>query len=68
MATVQSADVARLTHLIEQKLFVMYLEHRMRSCFMEVTILRSGWSEMLRDLTEIRELAADMRGAQTNPK
>jgi hydroxylamine dehydrogenase len=52
--------------VIEQKLFVMYLEHRMRT-FQGAFhanpdyALWYGWSEMQRDLTEIRELAADMR-------
>jgi hypothetical protein len=52
--------------VIEQKLFVMYLEHRMRT--FQGTFHASpdyalwyGWSEMQRDLTEIRELAADLR-------
>ncbi|HET7205460.1 MAG TPA: multiheme c-type cytochrome [Terriglobales bacterium] len=52
--------------VIEQKLFVMYLEHRMRT--FQGTFHASpdyamwyGWSEMQRDLTEIRELAAEMR-------
>jgi hydroxylamine dehydrogenase len=52
--------------VIEQKLFVMFLEHRMRT--FQGTFhanpdyaLWYGWSEMQRDLTEIRELAADMR-------
>jgi len=52
--------------VIEQKLFVMYLEHRMRT--FQGTFHSSpdyamwyGWSEMQRDLTEIRERAADMR-------
>lgn len=52
--------------VIEQKLFVMYLEHRMRT--FQGTFHASpdyalwyGWSEMRRDLTEIKELAADMR-------
>jgi len=56
--------------VIEQKLFVMYLEHRMRT--FQGTFHASpdyalwyGWSEMQRDLTEIRELAADMRQKQT---
>ncbi len=51
---------------IEQTLFVMYLEHRMR-CF-QGTFHSSpdyamwyGWSEMQRDLTEIRAMAADLR-------
>ena len=52
--------------VIEQKLFVMYLEHRMRT--FQGTFHASpdyalwyGWSEMQRDLTEIKELAAEMR-------
>jgi len=52
--------------MIEQKLFVMFLEHRMRT--FQGTFhanpdyaLWYGWSEMLRDLTEIRENAAEMR-------
>jgi hypothetical protein len=52
--------------VIEQKLFVMYLEHRMRT--FQGTFHASndyalwyGWSEMQRDLTEITELAATMR-------
>jgi hydroxylamine dehydrogenase len=52
--------------VIEQKLFVMYLEHRMRA--FQGTFhanpdyaLWYGWSEMQRDLTEIKALAADMR-------
>jgi hydroxylamine dehydrogenase len=52
--------------VIEQKLFVMFLEHRMRT--FQGTFhanpdyaLWYGWSEMQRDLTEIRELSADMR-------
>jgi len=51
---------------IEQKLFVMFLEHRMRT--FQGTFhanpdyaLWYGWSEMQRDLTEIRFLAAEMR-------
>lgn len=54
--------------VIEQKLFVMYLEHRMRT--FQGTFHASpdyalwyGWSEMQRDLTEIKELAAEMRRA-----
>jgi len=53
---------------IEQKLFVMFLEHRMRA--FQGTFhanpdyaLWYGWSEMRRDLTEIKELAAAMRAA-----
>jgi hypothetical protein len=52
--------------VVEQKLFVMYLEHRMRT--FQGTFHASpdyalwyGWSEMQRDLTEIRELAEQMR-------
>jgi hypothetical protein len=52
--------------VIEQKLFVMYLEHRMRT--FQGTFHQSddyamwyGWSEMQRDLTEIKELAENMR-------
>jgi hypothetical protein len=52
--------------VIEQKLFVMHLEHRMRT--FQGTFHASpdyaiwyGWSEMQRSLTEIKELAADLR-------
>ena len=52
--------------VIEQKLFVMYLEHRMRA--FQGTFhanpdyaLWYGWSEMQRDLTEIKALAEEMR-------
>jgi hydroxylamine dehydrogenase len=52
--------------VVEQKLFVMYLEHRMRT--FQGTFHGSpdyalwyGWSEMQRDLTEIRELGEQMR-------
>jgi hydroxylamine dehydrogenase len=58
--------------VIEQKLFVMYLEHRMRT--FQGTFHASndyalwyGWSEMVRDLTEIKELAADMRRNHMGP-
>lgn len=51
---------------IEQKLFVMFLEHRMRA--FQGTFhanpdyaLWYGWSEMQRDFTEIMEMAAEMR-------
>jgi hydroxylamine dehydrogenase len=51
---------------IEQKLFVMFLEHRMRT--FQATFHASpdyalwyGWSEMQRDLTEINEMAAEIR-------
>ncbi|MFH1574828.1 MAG: multiheme c-type cytochrome [Acidobacteriota bacterium] len=53
---------------IEQRLFVMHLEHRMRA--FQGTFhnnpdyaLWYGWSEMKRDLTEIRAMAAEMRKA-----
>ena len=52
--------------VVEQKLFVMFLEHRMRT--FQGTYHASpdyalwyGWSEMQRDLTEINELAVQMR-------
>ena len=52
--------------VIEQKLFVMFLEHRMRA--FQGTFhanpdyaLWYGWSEIQRDLTEIKEMAAEMR-------
>ncbi|MEW5981148.1 MAG: multiheme c-type cytochrome [Acidobacteriota bacterium] len=53
--------------VIEQKLFVMFLEHRMRTfqgAFHNNPdyALWYGWSEMQRDLSEIKELAADLRG------
>jgi hydroxylamine dehydrogenase len=51
---------------IEQTLFVMFLEHRMRT--FQGTFHASpdyalwyGWSEMQRDLTEIKEMAAEIR-------
>lgn len=52
--------------VIEQRLFEMHLKHRMRS-FQGVFHANPdyanwyGWSEMQRDLTEIKEMAADMR-------
>lgn len=56
--------------VIEQKLFVMYLEHRMRT--FQGTFHGSpdyalwyGWSEMQLDLTEIRELAETIRKSRT---
>jgi len=55
--------------VIEQKLFVMFLEHRMRT-FQGVFhanpdyALWYGWSEMQRDLTEIRTLAKALRDEQ----
>ena len=52
--------------VVEQKLFVMFLEHRMRT--FQGTFHASpdyalwyGWSDMQRDLTEIKELSAQMR-------
>jgi hydroxylamine dehydrogenase len=55
--------------VIEQKLFVMFLEHRMRA--FQGTFhgnpdyaMWYGWSEMQRDLTEIKELAAEMRATK----
>jgi hydroxylamine dehydrogenase len=52
--------------VIEQKLFVMFLEHRMRA--FQGTFhanpdyaLWYGWSELQRDLQEIKELAETMR-------
>ncbi|MBI5471190.1 MAG: cytochrome C [Ignavibacteriae bacterium] len=54
---------------IEQKLFVMFLEHRMRA--FQGTFhgnpdyaLWYGWSELQRDITEIRSLAAELRAAK----
>jgi hypothetical protein len=51
---------------IEQRLFVMHLEHRMRA--FQGTFhanpdyaLWYGWSEMVRDLAEIKEMARDLR-------
>jgi hypothetical protein len=53
---------------VEQKLFVMFLEHRMRS--FQGTFhanpdyaLWYGWSEMKRSLEEVKNLAADIRQA-----
>lgn len=51
---------------IEQRLFTMHLEHRMRAfqgAFHNNPdySLWYGWSEMVRDLTEIREQAAELR-------
>jgi len=52
--------------VIEQKLFVMFLEHRMRAFQGSFHANPDyafwyGWSEMQRDLTEIKALAKDMR-------
>jgi hypothetical protein len=54
---------------IEQKLFVMFLEHRMRTfqgAFHASPdyVTWYGWSEMQRDLTEIRALAGELRRAK----
>jgi hypothetical protein len=52
--------------VIEQKLFIMFLEHRMRT-FQGAFHANPdysfwyGWSEMQRDLTEIKEKAAEIR-------
>jgi cytochrome c553 len=51
---------------IEQTLFVMHLEHRMRAFQGAFHMnpdysLWYGWSEMVRDLTEIRERAEELR-------
>jgi len=51
---------------VEQKLFVMFLEHRMRTfqgAFHNNPdySLWYGWSEMQRDLTEIKEKAGELR-------
>ena len=57
--------------VIEQKLFIMFLEHRMRA-FQGAFhanpdyALWYGWSEMQRDLTEIKEMAAEMREKAEN--
>ena len=58
--------------VIEQKLFVMMMEHRMRAfqgSFHSNPDYATwyGWSEMQRDLTEINELAAQMRQAARAP-
>jgi len=52
--------------VVEQKLFVMFLDHRMRT--FQATFHASpahalwyGWREMHRDLAEIKELSAQMR-------
>ena len=52
--------------VIEQRLFVMFLEHRMRTFQGAFHAspdysLWYGWSEMVRDLTDIKTLAADLR-------
>jgi hypothetical protein len=59
--------------VIEQKLFVMHLEHRMRA--FQGTFHANpdyatwyGWSELRRDLTEIKELADEMRRRHAEAK
>jgi hypothetical protein len=54
---------------VEQRLFEMHLKHRMRA--FQGTFhanpdyaLWYGWSEMVRDLSEIREMAATLRAAK----
>jgi hydroxylamine dehydrogenase len=54
---------------IEQTLFVMFLEHRMRAFQGAFHAnpdysLWYGWSEMVRDLTDIKSMAADLRSAK----
>lgn len=51
---------------IEQRLFVMHLEHRMRTFQGSFHAnpdyaLWYGWSEMVRDLADIKEMAEDLR-------
>ncbi len=59
--------------VIEQKLFIMFLEHRMRA-FQGVFHANPdysiwyGWSEMRRDLAEIKEKAAELRAKERNGK
>jgi hypothetical protein len=55
--------------VIEQKLFVMFLKHRMRAfqgSFHQNPdySLWYGWSEMVRDLTEIKARARELRQTQ----
>ncbi len=59
--------------VVEQKLFVMHLEHRMRT--FQGTFhanpdyaLWYGWSEMRRSLTEIKQLAEEMRRTHRAPR
>src|SRR4030042_4822957 len=59
--------------VIEQKLFVMFLEHRMRT--FQGTFhanpdyaLWYGWSKMQQSLTEIKEKAADLRAKARGPE
>lgn len=58
---------------IEQKLFVMFLEHRMRT--FQGTFhanpdyaLWYGWSEMQRDIVEIKAMAEELRHRKTTKK
>jgi hypothetical protein len=58
---------------IEQRLFVMHLEHRMRA--FQGTFHASpdyamwyGWSEMKRDLTEIKTMAEELRSRRNQAK
>jgi hydroxylamine dehydrogenase len=58
---------------IEQKLFVMFLEHRMRAFQGAFHMnpdysLWYGWSEMRRDITEINEMATEIRRRGEKPK
>jgi hypothetical protein len=58
---------------IEQKLFVMFLEHRMRTFQGTFHMnpdyaLWYGWSEMVRDLAEIKEMAERMRETKKKKK
>jgi len=59
--------------VVEQKLFVMFLEHRMRT-FQGAYhnnpdySLWYGWSEMQRDLSEIRALSKEMRNSAAAAK
>jgi hydroxylamine dehydrogenase len=59
--------------VIEQRLFLMFLEHRMRT-FQGAFhanpdyALWYGWSEMQRDLTEIKTMAEDLRKAKKTAK
>ena len=59
--------------VIEQKLFVMHLEHRMRA--FQGTFHANpdyafwyGWSEMQRSLAEIKEMSADLRAGHSKNK
>jgi hydroxylamine dehydrogenase len=59
--------------VVEQKLFVMFLEHRMRA--FQGTFHASpdyalwyGWSEMVRDLTEIKAAADELRRSHGGKK